>query len=199
MRAGALVAVFALLTACSVFVRPTYDAGVIQALNDYHQNAVAFVGEMERKAGTPAGTVTSPQAAAFYDKYKGVLSNLVVRAQAAPEPQTCPTAKVVATVSLAMQDAVTRAPWASPAARETILGFDEQLKQAQADGTFDRDSCSAIVLKLVLANQLTLEALHRHEGRLAPPVSTQAIALIGDGVRIALRNEEAKKPIGAGL
>jgi len=196
-RWGALTAAGPLLAACVTLYGLTYDPGIVRELNEYHQNVVAFVSEMEARAGEPAGAYTSPRATEFYGRYRGVLTNLVVRAQASPETQRCPSAGLASLIVVNIGEAVAEAPRAREAAREVILGFDSQVREAQASGVFESGSCTVVVLNAVLANQLALESIHQRERKLIPPVSTLALALVGDSVRIALRNEEAKKPIGA--
>lgn len=148
-----------------------YDPAIEAETNAYHIKTVAFVSATEKDAGLPAGQVTSERSKAFYSEQGAVLANLVVRAEAANAGGACAVDVVRALIP------------------DLGLESDATVVKASTQGV----GCTVIVLRHLQSAHADLEAVHDSEIYLRPPVSTIALAAIGDAVRIVLRNEKEKR------
>ncbi len=184
------------LTSCAVQLTEPYNAQIEEGLNAYHKSVVTFVRKMELAANKAEGRYDRPEVRAFYAESDGVLTNLVVKAEADAPGGNCAGSRIAAKGAeifiFQTTDQLSRV-----VAR--IDGVDaQQLSDSVAKLNDDsselrRGSCTVVVLNALRLNHQALESLHRDEVFLKPPISTIALDIIGDGVRVALINENAKK------
>lgn len=179
LSVAAALAVFMFLAGCAnIQLSEPYDPEIEKTLNSYHEGVVAFVKKMELSAGTPEGAFGNPKVQDFYAAAEGQLSNLIVRAEAANPSTQCTPAGVAKAIPPYLR-----------ASNEQLASTDANPEEVSlADG-----NCTVVVLESLLADQRALEDAHRRHEFLRPPVSTQFLEFISDGVRIALLNETGKK------
>ena len=177
-----LLAVFTLssLVSCtSLKLTDSYDPQIEKVVNDYHEKVVAFVTKMELNVGLQEGEFSNSDVIDFYARSQGQLTNLVVRAEAVSTVNSCTPGKLL-----------------TSAIPQFVTSVNEQTSIAglQVDSIdLNSGSCTVVVLKSLLADQLALQAAHKKNKFLRPPLSTLHLGLIEDGTRLALQNEQAKK------
>lgn len=122
---------------------------------------------------------------AYYAASDAALGNLVVQAEASEPDATCGKTRL----------ARLGIPGLAGRTRELANDLGRELggQLPPDDAEIARGSCTAITLRALAANHQSMQALHRAEGRLVPPVSTITRDLLNDSVRIALTTEKAKK------
>jgi len=149
-----------------------YDSAIETGVNSYHIKASAFISEAEKNDGLSDGNFSSKKSTEFYSEQGAVLTNLIIRAQAADDGKPCPITMT--------NEVLTFAP---PHVSQTLQPKNEN----------NRDGCTVVVLKHLKLTHTELENIHRESKYLRPPTSDIIASAIDDAVRIALKNEQAKK------
>lgn len=170
------------LTGCTVRLVGDYDENIDRGLTAYQESISAFLSKMAVAEGDAARYRTNRE---FYQQAGAKLDTLVTRARAS-EDGNCLPANVIG-------DGIQRLV-------ETVLKLEGLASQIPESGAiFARlkeprsGSCTVIVLLVVKDNHDIVELIHKHNDRLAPVVVDIVRPTVEQGVRIALKNELAKK------
>lgn len=178
------------LAACTLPWVERYDADITEQINKYHKDVVKFVKAAEQ---TKPAAYTSTTSKTFYSTAAADLSNMVVRAQALAPGQKCVPA---GWLTQSIDDLFARLKQRALESRirdQRARSAVESLDRDAVAAVLEQDSCTVIILKALKANHDLLEANHRDEGDLKHPVSTLSLQAVEDSVRVALKNEAAKK------
>ena len=171
------------LAACQVRLVGDYDEQVANGLTSYQRDVTAFLHRMSSAEGDEGNYDRNKE---FYHRSKAQLESLITRAKAMDEGLACLPAKYVELGIGALEKKVSDARALVPA---VSTGSDS----SSASGTSDKDSCTVVVLTKVKDNNEILEQIHKRNGKLAPVVLDIVKPTVEQGVRIALKNELAKK------
>jgi hypothetical protein len=143
-----------------------YDPSIVAEVNAYHVKTLAFVAVSENDAGLPAGLASSDRSKTFYAEQGAVLTNLVVRADAANRGRPCLI--------------------------NAFKALLPELAEEMGASAVDALSCTGIILRVLQLAHAGLEERHQIEGYLRPPASTDALADINKAVLTTLQHEDEK-------
>lgn len=181
-----LVAALLLSAGCAgLQLVPAYDPEIEKGLNTYHVGVLDFISTMEATRASVSGTYKGQSVRAYYAASDAALGNLVVQAEANEPEGSCGASRLA---GLGLQELAQRTG-------ELAADLDDSLggDTVAAEAELTRGSCTVITLRALQENHRSMQALHRMEGRLVPPVSTISRDLLNDSVRIALTTEKSKK------
>ena len=168
---GLAVALMLLLGACAnVQFVDRYDVAIEDGVNKYHKDVTKFLKDNV--------AYTSPQAKAFYSGAAADLANVIVRAQVVAVRTTCDDGKFAEAIETAARNGAVAAGLPDPGSADVSL----------KDG-----SCTVVALKVLQANHVRLEAMHKRNGTLGPFRAALWSEMMNSSVRIALTTEAANK------
>lgn len=196
-RALASLVIVIGLTGCPpVRFAEDYDRTIDQGLTTYYEAVSQFLSRMEQlaRANDAAAQYENRDNKSWYAEQSAKLDALILRAKAQDEKGACIGSDLTGKgISLFLSKLTTTLV---PLAKD-VPGGDDLINQLNAlqssDGLTDAGSCTVVVLTGVKANHLLIELIHEKEKRLQPVVIRIMKPLVEQGVRIALKNELAKK------
>lgn len=181
MIRGAFLGVLVLgLLSCQVRLVGDYDEHVANGLTSYQRDVTAFLHRMAAAQGDDGNYATNKE---FYHKSKAQLESLITRARAMDDGPTCLPAKYVELGIEALKRKVSEVRALVP----DTTGSPENTTSS------DAGSCTVVVLTAVKDNNEILERIHERNRRLSKVVLDIVGPTVEQGVRIALKNELAKK------
>lgn len=191
----AAVGLIVLLSGClTVQFVEDYDPVLDEGLSVYQGEIASFIAEMGAKADLPEGAYEHADVQAFYARTGARLQGFVDRAEAVDEDGTCKPAEVG---TAGLEDAVSQT---ADLIRSSGLPFGDVEEAATtvaqfANGTeeISGGNCTVVILKVLRANHNILRTLHETNGTLPKIVGAIAGPTLDQSVRIALKNEVAKK------
>lgn len=167
-----------LITGCQLIKgSDPYDSRREEQINSYHTKVVAFVANAEKASGTDEGKYTAEGSRNFYSEQRAALANLIVNAEASDKGRLCPTASFRVLIP-------------SIQTLEREIGSEVAPDSAAKP---EQTGCTLIVLRHLKLTHDVLEEIHKENIYLTAPASELALGAVEDAVRIALRNESAKK------
>ncbi len=162
----------ALLSACvSRGLVASYDAEVEKSTNAYHKSVASFVATAVEKKQK----YEDPKVQKFYSEQGALLRNLLINSQVKSANRPCPARLLTKSRALV------------PAK------LQNDIVQSESTGASEKFSCTYIVLNHLYNSHLSLQEIHKLNGRLTPIVADLSLSQVEDAVRIVLRNEQAKK------
>jgi hypothetical protein len=165
------VALALMLGACAnVQFVDRYDVAIEDGVNKYHKDVIKFLKDN--------AAYTSPQAKQFYSTAAADLANVIVRAQVVAVRSSCDDGKFAESIAAAARNGAVAAGLPDP---------------GTADVSLQDGSCTVVALKVLQANHVRLEAMHKRTNVLGPFRSGLWAELMDSGVRIALTTEAANK------
>lgn len=171
-----------------------YDPVLDEGLSVYQGEVASFIAEMGAKADVPEGAYGHADVQAFYARTGARLQGFVDRAEAVDEDGTCKPAEVGA---VGLEEAVSQT---ADLIRSSGLPFGDVEEAATTVAQFATGArevtggnCTVVILKVVRANHDILRRLHELNGTLPKIVGDIAGPTLDQSVRIALKNEVAKK------
>ena len=165
------VALALMLGACAnVQFVDRYDVAIEDGVNKYHKDVIKFLKDNV--------AYSSPQAKQFYSTAAADLANVIVRAQVVAVRSSCDDGKFAETIAAAVRNGATAAGLPDPGAADVSL----------QDG-----SCTVVALKVLQANHVRLEAMHKRTNTLGAFRTALWAELMDSSVRIALTTEAANK------
>ena len=146
------------------------DVAIEDGVNKYHKDVTSFL-----KLNV---NYDSQQAKNFYATAAADLANVVVRAQVVAVRTSCDDGKFAESIATAARSGIVAANLPDPGGADVSL----------SDG-----SCTVVALKVLQANHVRLEAMHKRNGTLGPFRAALWAELMNSSVRIALTTEAANK------
>lgn len=179
------------------------DPAIADGLTAYYEDVVVFLEHQARQGpDAPEAAHGAPESQAWYARQAGRLDTLILRARAAQEGLPCTGSRFVeagieGVLARLQSDLASLAPDAAAALGDADIEGELDLL-GDDDARAALGSCTVVVLTAVRLNHDLLEAVHQSEGRLHPALVRPLRGAIEQGVRIALRNEMAKRRPGDG-
>lgn len=189
------LAALAGLTGClKVTLVEDYDAVIDKGLHSYDESINGFLNRMERLNEEDAGSYSkNPEIPEFYAEQLGKLEALEDRAEVLGGRECLPSVWGSEGVEwLLTQTMGLMEDYKDEDLVDDVYKGLRELQEREV-GSYKDKSCTQIVLQVVSANHRLLEQIHKDENRFLPEVASPARGLVRQGVRIAMRNETAKK------
>ncbi|MHA1569793.1 MAG: hypothetical protein ACTSXZ_10005 [Alphaproteobacteria bacterium] len=186
-RTGGFLAVLLLgagLAACApVKLAGDYDPAIDRGLTAYQEATLTFLARMAAATGAAASYESNKE---FYFATGAKLDGLITRARVTEDTDRCLPADYAGRGIAALVGKI-----------NDLLPLTQEMPEAgrifanlRARGS---GSCTVVVLRAVRANHDILQIIHRHNDKLAAVVVDIVTPTIEQGVRIALKNELAKR------
>ncbi len=195
-KLATLVVVLA-LSGCAVKFVEDYDLVLDQGLSEYQGEMAAFMARMAALSNAPEGEYDSAEVQAFYARTSAELQTFVERAEAIDSSGRCLTAdylgrgiKTVVERSAGFIDAQELPLGKYTNVTEIVRSYGEGADEVAMG------NCTVVILKVVQDNHGVVQELHKTNGSLPRVIVDIAGPLLDQSVRIAIRNEVAKKNRG---
>lgn len=160
-----------------------YDPAIDQGLTAYQEATLTFLARMAAAKGAAAAYDANKE---FYFATGAKLDGLITRARATQSSDRCLTA-----------DYAGRGIETFVGKLYDLLPLTQEMPEAGRIFANLKEkgsgSCTVVVLRAVRANHDLLQIIHRHNDKLASVVVDIVTPTIEQGVRIALKNELAKR------
>ncbi|MCW8914813.1 MAG: hypothetical protein OQK24_03050 [Magnetovibrio sp.] len=175
------------------FVEP-YDAVLDEGLTSLQGNTAAFVARMGAVQSKPEGQFNSVEVQEFYARNEAIIAGFVERAKILDTDKSCLPANFVGDGIKKLADNTAELLTDLNMPYGDVEGVAKTI-QSFGDGSDEISvgNCTVVILKVVQANYSIMKTLHKKKGKLSPVFGQIVGGIVGDSIRIAIKNELTKK------
>jgi len=171
-----------------------YDRVLDENLTALQGDLADFVARLGVNASKPEGQYGHADVQAFYARTDIAINGFVERAEMLDEDGSC---KPTEYANKGIEKTVESAYEAVAALEIPYADAKELLEPLEDDAgnsvDLEAGNCTVVILKSLLSNFRILRYMHEDSGSLPPALSSITGAIIGDTIRIAIKNELIKK------
>lgn len=179
----ALLLMALLLAGCAgVRLIEDYDSVIDQGLTEYYESTDQFLSRMAAATASGSEEAAYENNREFYSEGETKINSLIIRARAQALSDKCIGSDSVAAV---MKQLLNIEPFGNELPEIKTL-IDDLKKDQQGN-------CTVQILTVIRANHQIMEAIHKHNDKLAQAVVNILRPTIEQGVEMALKIELAKK------